>query len=284
MRSGFALPPALQALTAQVVGWGLAVGAMALGWLPAGHPWRLAVSQALAAAITARLLGSARWWLAIHLAFAPLLLAAAHLNLAPGWYLAAFLALLGVYWSSYRTQVPLYLSNRATVAAIAGLVPEDRPWRILDLGSGTGTLLRPLAAQRPLTSCVGLESAPAPCWIARLLGRDLPNLRLRREDFWRHDWSGYDLIYAFLSPVPMPRVGEKARAELGPEALLVSNSFPIPDMEPDFVLDLDDRRRTRLYAYRPGKARAAKATGATKEKLPVKAGPIRHGREAQGRT
>jgi hypothetical protein len=273
--------PALKALIAQLVGWGLALGAAGLGWLPPGHPWWLAASQAGAAATSAHLLGSARWWLAIHLAFAPLLLAASRLGLAPGWYLAAFAALLLVYWSSYRTQVPLYLSNRRTVAAIAGLVPEDQPWRILDLGSGTGSLVRPLAAQRPLARCVGLESAPGPCWIARLLGRKLPNLTLKRADFWQHDWSDYDLVYAFLSPVPMPRVGQKAVVELRPGALLVSNSFPIPDLEPDFILDLDDRRRTRLYGYRPGKI--ARPRHGAKAKKPAKAPAILRGRETSGR-
>lgn len=277
MRSGFTPPPALQALIAQLAGWGLVLGAVALGWLPAGHPWWTAASQAAIAAAIAHFLGSARWWLAIHLAFAPLLLAAAKLGLTPGWYLAAFLVLALIYWSSYRTQVPLYLSNRATVAAIAKLVPEDRPWCILDLGSGTGTLLRPLAEQRPQAFCVGLESAPAPCWIARLLGRGIPNLALRREDFWGHDWSGYDLVYAFLSPVPMPRVGEKAVAELKAGALLVSNSFPIPGLEPDFIIDLDDRRRTRLYAYRPGKEPRGNA------EKPAKAPPIRRGRSRTGK-
>lgn len=271
--------PALKALIAQVLGWGLALGAIAAGLLPPGHPWWLAGSQALAAAGAAHLLGCARWWLAIHLAFAPLLLLASRLGLAPGWYLGAFGVLLLFYWSSFRTQVPLYLSNRRTVAAIAGLVPENRAWQILDLGSGTGSLLRPLAALRPEARCVGLESAPGPAWIARLLGRRLPNLSLRRADFWQHDWRGYDLIYAFLSPVPMPRVGEKAIAELRPEALLVSNSFPIPGLEPDFVLDLDDRRRTRLYGYHPGRLRQG-ARG--KAKKPPKGSPIRHGLETRG--
>lgn len=243
--------PALKALIAQLVGWGLAVGAIGLHLLPAGHPWWLAGCQGVAAAATARLLGSPRWWLPIHLGFAPLLLGASRLGLAPGWYLAAFLALLLFYWSSFRTQVPLFLSNRHAVDAIAQLVPGDQPWRILDLGSGTGSLVRPLAARRPKATCVGLETAPGPYWIARLLGRHQPNLSLQRGDFWQHDWQGYDLIYAFLSPVPMARVGEKALAELRPGALLVSNSFPIPDLAPDFVVDLPDRRRTRLYAYRP---------------------------------
>lgn len=272
--------PALKALIAQLLGWGIALGATAAGLLPAGHPWWFAASQAAGATLTAQLMGSARWWLPIHLAFTPLLLAAAHLGLAPGWYLAGFALLLFFYWSSFRTQVPLYLSNRKTAEAIARLVPEDRPWQILDLGSGTGSLLRPLAAQRPQARCVGLESAPGPAWIATLLGRRLPNLSLQRADFWQHDWRGYDLIYAFLSPVPMPRVGEKAIAELRPDALLVSNSFPIPGLEPDFVLDLDDRRRTRLYAYHPGRLREV-ARG--KAKKPPKRGPIRHSLETCGR-
>lgn len=267
--------PALRALIAQLAGWGIVLACAGTGWLPPGHPWWLAFGQGAVAALVAHLLGSARWWLAIHLAFTPLLLAAAHLGLAPAWYLAAFAALLLFFWSTFRTQVPLYLTNRATVAAIAKLVPEDQPWRILDLGSGTGSLVRPLAAQRPRTHCVGLEAAPAPIWIGRLLGRRLANLSQRREDFWRHDWRGYDLIYAFLSPVPMARVGEKAAAELAPGALLVSNSFPIPDLTPAFVLDLDDRRRTRLYVYRAGESHPRPGR---KTKMPANPPPIRHDR------
>jgi hypothetical protein len=34
-----------------------------------------------------------------------------------------------------------------------------------------------------------------------------------------------------------------------PGALLVSNSFPIPEATPQQVIEVPDRRRTQLYCY-----------------------------------
>lgn len=244
------LPPALKALLAQVIGTAAALAMARSGLLPGGL-WPVAVIQALAATVTAMALGSAPWWRWIHLGFAPLVVVALQLRIAPGWYLAAFVGFALVFWSSFRTQVPLFLSNPTTADAVAALLPRDHPIRLLDLGSGTGSLLRPLARQRPDCRCEGIESAPAPYALSRLLARHQPNIYLARGDFWQISWTNYDVIYAFLSPVPMPEVWRKARAELGPDALLISNSFPVEGVEPDSVIEVADRRHTRLYCYRP---------------------------------
>jgi SAM-dependent methyltransferase len=134
---------------------------------------------------------------------------------------------------------------------VAGLLRRDRPPSVLDLGSGTGSLLRPLARLRPDCRCEGVESAPAPYLLSRLLARHQPNIALARGDFFKMPWGDYDLVYAFLSPVPMQAVWDKARAELRPGALLVSNSFPVGGVEPEQVIEVPDRRRTRLYCYLP---------------------------------
>ena len=47
------------------------------------------------------------------------------------------------------------------------------------------------------------------------------------------------------------RLGAKARAEMRPGGLLVSNSFAIPDMVPEATFQVEDRRRSRLFRYRP---------------------------------
>ncbi|THF61355.1 class I SAM-dependent methyltransferase [Pseudothauera rhizosphaerae] len=247
------MPPALKALLTQCGGWALAWLAARSGLLPAGL-WVLVAAQAVGAMTVAVALRSARWWLPIHLGFTPLVVLARGLDLHPGWYLGAFLALVAVYWTSFRTQVPLYLSNQPTVAEFARLLPAGRPLQVLDLGSGTGTLLRPLARLRPDCRFTGIEAAPAPHVLARLLAGRQPNLVLHRGDFFAESWSAYDVVYAFLSPVPMAMVWQKACRELRADALLVSNSFPVPGVEPAFVVDVADRRRTRLYAYRPVQA------------------------------
>lgn len=243
---------ALKALIAQLIASAVLFSALRGGWLPATAPLLLASGQAVLAAALAAGLRSARWWLALHLVFAPMLVLASRWSIAPGWYLGAFLVLLVIYWTSFRTQVPLYLSNSTTVAAVAQGIPEDVPWRVLDLGSGTGSLLRPLARLRPHAIFHGIETAPGPYWLSRLLGRAHANLHFSRGSFWKPSWGDYDLVYAFLSPVPMAQLWEKATREMKPGAVLLSNTFPVPGAPPAFIKELADGRRTRLYGYFPG--------------------------------
>jgi hypothetical protein len=243
------LPPSLKALLAQLFSLGAAIAVSAgTSALPIGG-WSFVLAQGAAAALAAAALRSAPWWLPIHLAFAPALLAATRLQIAPAWYLGAFVVLVLVYWSSFRTQVPLFLSNRATAEALSALIPQAKGQRVADLGSGTGGLLLRLARSRPDCMFVGIEAAPLPFAIARITKRRA-NLDMRWGDFWSGSLGEFDVVYAFLSPVPMARLWAKARAEMRPGSLLVSNSFPVPDLAPTRTVEVADRRRTRLYCYR----------------------------------
>lgn len=246
-----ALPAALKALLAQATGWALVIGLLSLGGI-ASQLWALVIAQSVLAALIAFALRSERWWLVIHLGFSPLLMLARDLQIAPGWYLTAFLILAAIYWTSFRTRVPLYLTNQATIAALDRLMASRRPTRVLDLGCGTGTLLVALAHRHPDSQLTGIESAPAPYLIGRLRARGQPNIRVKRGDFFAASWAEQDFIYAFLSPVPMSRVGEKAIREMRPGSMLVSNSFVIPELQATDVIEVGDRRGTRLFVYDPG--------------------------------
>ena len=57
-------------------------------------------------------------------------------------------------------------------------------------------------------------------------------------------------MYAFLSTEPMPALWEKVRAQMREGSVLVSNSFPVPDITPSEILEADDARRSQLYIYR----------------------------------
>ena len=249
--------PTLKALVSQLSGCLLSFGLIRLGILPASL-WWFVICQATCAAIISLLLHSPHWWLFIHLIFAPAILLAQHLAIHPLWYLSGFMILLLVYWSSFRTRVPLFLTNAATATAITALIPEQRRIHVLDLGAGTGTLLHTLARLRPGSQFTGIETAPALWWIGRHLSRNRPNIVWLHGNFFTLCWQKYDIVYAFLSPAPMTQVWHKALQDMSPGSLLVSNSFPITDVPPDFTLDIPDHRRTRLYGYRiPGNAEIA---------------------------
>ncbi|MDR1423872.1 MAG: class I SAM-dependent methyltransferase [Azoarcus sp.] len=242
-----ALPPAPKALVAQCGGWIFVWLSGHFGWLPGGI-WTLALVQAVAAVVIAAAGRSAWWWLPIHLVFTPLAVATLALGV-PSWvWLAAFVALALVYWRSFRTQVPLFLTNHKTAQAVAGLLPSSSA-AVLDIGCGLGSLLVVLAECRVDIRLTGIEQAPAPFAFAWLRSRKWPNVTVMRGDFFAPSWAEFDLVYAFLSPVPMARVWEKAQREMRAGSLLVSNGFEIPGRAPDRVIEIDDRRGTRLLIF-----------------------------------
>ncbi len=241
---------ALKALAAQLIAWVLA-GA---GWILLDQPLApslgLAVLQGVLAAGIGALLRSERWWIAIHLLFSPALVAALRLDLPPSLYLAVLAGLTFVFWTTFRGEVPLFLSNRATAEAVLGLLPRTDGLKVIDLGAGTGGLLRRLAQARPDARFTGVEHAPLPWLAGRMNARGLTNLAIERSDLWRRPLGGQDVVYTFLSPKVMLRLWQKVRAEMRPGTLLISSSFPVPDVEPERVVEVADRRGTQLYCYR----------------------------------
>ncbi len=210
--------PLLPAVAAQCFSM-FAVGLPTLLFFPGllSHTLPLAMLQGGVAAMTAGWMRAPPWWLAIHLGFMPMLVLARMLD-PPGWiWPGGLVLLLLVFWRTDRSRVPLYLSSREAAEAVLRMLPPG-PCRVADLGCGDGFLLRHLAASRPESCFIGIEHAPLPWLWARIAARSLGNLSIVRGDFWRHSLAGYDLVYAYLSPAPMPRLWAKARAEMKPGA------------------------------------------------------------------
>jgi len=240
---------ALSQAAAFALVWGIAFTLQRVDGPDLSLTLRLALEGALAAGLGLRW-GLARWWLPVQLAL-PMIAGAALMLDLPSWVFAAGFVLLAlVFWNARGERGPLYLSNRRTWTALSELAPKGG--RVIDLGCGIGGTLTHLARAGDDIDVTGIESAPIPyllAWIrTRLSGRR--NITLRYGNFWKHDLGDYDMVYAFLSPAPMPALYEKARAEMKPGALLVSNSFEVPGHPPDETRILDDRRATRLLIWR----------------------------------
>ena len=75
------------------------------------------------------------------------------------------------------------------------------------------------------------------------------NITWRWDDLWATDLSRFDVVYAFLSPVPMPRLWEKVQKEMPPGSLFISNSFPVPGVTPDRVIEVPCTPARPLYCY-----------------------------------
>lgn len=220
------------------------------GWRAEIMPWRetsLAIGGV--ALVFATLSRQPWWWRIIHAGFMPLVWLTQTLAIDPGWFLLAFILLLLVYRGALSGQVPLYLSNRQTVAALAELLAERGPSRFLDLGSGIGSTTVPLADCLPDSQFTGYENAPLTWLVGRLLCIGRPNVSWRWDDLWQARLGDYDVVYAFLSPAPMARLWDKVAAEMAPGSLFVSNSFPVPGVVPDRVIEVDCTPPRPLYCY-----------------------------------
>lgn len=238
------LPPALLALFAHLPALALATVLLAGGLLEVG--FTLAMLIGVVAALSAQWLALPIWWRWINLLFMPGLWWASQVSIDPIWFLAGFLLLLLTSFGAIRTRVPLYLSSDLAAEELARQLPIGGC--CVDLGCGLGGPLAHIAASRPDAQLFGVEAAPLNWLIARLRLRARAEIRL--GSLWDADLGQADLVYAYLSPAPMARLWAKARAEMKPGSLLISNSFEIPGVAPQAVLELDDLSHARLLMWR----------------------------------
>ncbi len=211
--------------------------------------WRLALVQGIAAALCSVVLRQPYWWFPIHLLFLPAALALLILQL-PSWlYLLTVLLLALVFWGTVKGDVPLFLSSNAVADAVAVIVARENAGVFADLGAGVGSVAVPLAQGRTMI-VDAWECAPLPWLITAWRCRKLPNAIAKRASLWDCDLACYDVVFAFLSPAVMAELGEKVRREMRSGSLFISSSFPIPDWQPESIVQIEDRRRTQLFCYR----------------------------------
>ncbi len=206
--------------------------------------------QGLLAALLSRWLGQPLWWMPIHLGFLPLAWWLLAYPLPAWWYLLALLVSLLVFWGTLKGDVPLFLSSSAVAETLAVIVDTEKASSLVDLGAGVGSAVVPLARLRPALNIVAVENAPLPWLLLRWRCRQLSNVRVVRKNLWHVALNEHAIVFAFLSPAVMERLGAKSQREMPMPSLLVSSSFQVPDWQADAVWPLADRRGTQLYAYR----------------------------------
>lgn len=175
----------------------------------------------------------------------------------PAWlYPVAFVLVFLFYTNTLVERVPLYLSNRTTWAALAGMVGQEKPVSqrrrpaFIDLGCGLGGTVAHIARSRPDWDVWGVETAPGAYAIAKLRTLGIKNAHVRYRSLWRVDLGAFDVAYAFLSPAPMPRLLAKAEADMKGGGLLISNTFWPDDSPFDGVVEVADGRLTQLIFKR----------------------------------
>ena len=101
----------------------------------------------------------------------------------------------------------------------------------MDLGSGWGTLLIPLAKKFPQHRFIGIEYAYIPYLVSKFRSKKIPNLIFYRQNFFNTDISDADIILLFLLNHVMPKVSVKCQKETKKGTLFYVNRFPMKNMK-----------------------------------------------------
>ncbi len=157
------------------------------------------------------------------------------LNLLSLLVLAAALGLgLSVLVFQAITGVPPMSASAAEAADVVALLKQEGlagPVVIYDLGAGWGALVMALARAFPDAQIRGIELSPLPYWVARLRTRSLPNVSLKRGDFFKADLAEADAVTCFLLIGPMQRLADLLDAQLRPGVVVAAIAFWFRDRE-----------------------------------------------------
>jgi hypothetical protein len=252
MRSLLRWPPILRAFAAQGAAFLLLLAMVALVSPHRAVPiWVWPLLQAVMALGFSRYLELGSFWLLFQLLLPFALFWQMGHRVSPWVYPLLLLGMALVFGGGLMSRVPLYNSNRAAWRALLELLPEEGA--MADLGAGLGGPLAFLARQRPGVFFVGVEASPLVWLIAWLRTTSVrSHCQVRFGSFWRLPLGEFRVVYAFLSPVPMSALWEKAQTEMLSGTLLISHTFEIPGVSPERIIPLSGRRDAKLLLYRIG--------------------------------
>ena len=165
--------------------------------------------------------------------------------------LAAFIVVSLLYSSVKLGISPMPSSTKAFVA-MQKLVDETGQGAIVDLGSGWGNFVIPMAKSNPHRQVIGYELSLLPWFISvmqkNILG--LENLTLQRKNFFQRSLPDAAVLVCYLYPAAMTKIAAKLTSEQPKIDFLISNNFALPSLQPSKVVNIDDFYKSPIYLYK----------------------------------
>ncbi len=246
-------PKILRALLGQCIAFALLVILFFVAkqiFAPPYPLWPFIFTQGLLAAALVGFVSLPKWWRYIQFILPIALFGALQLDIHPLWALGGFILMWLIFSNASKEQVPLYLTNSTTQQALAQLSINNKNGIFIDLGCGLGGNVSFMAKSKNIKQSIGVETAPLPYFAAKIRTWFNSGAEVYMTDLWQVDLSSADIVYAFLSPEPMPKLWKKVVLEMKKGSTFVSNSFPAPGIKPSETWELSDRRKTKLYIYK----------------------------------
>ena len=159
---------------------------------------------------------------------------------------------LSIVYSTARLGISPMPSSTKAYQAMVKLIDETGSGTIIDLGSGWGNFVIPIAKRYPQRQIVGYEMSLLPCLTSRLIKHvlGLKNLTLYRQDFLKANLSTASVLVCYLFPETMDKIKNKLLLEKPGVEFLISNNFALPSWEFDKMIQLNDFYKSPVYLYK----------------------------------
>lgn len=150
----------------------------------------------------------------------------------------------------HKQTLPFVPTNSRVAKQIAALSLFEDKAIVIDLGSGTGTLLAKLHAQRPLVQYTGVEQSWILVWLTRL--RFLLNWHrptIVQGDMFTYPIQTADVIVGFWIAGLAQQLVEKFEQEAKTGCMIVSVLFALPASKRVQLKETRILARTKVHIY-----------------------------------
>lgn len=141
-------------------------------------------------------------------------------------------------------------TDKKTLGKMAEFAKIKKGEKIVDLGSGTGTIVIEFARNPLVKEAHGYEINPILVWISRIR---IKNLGLQKKafihfgNFMNKDLSKFDVVFIFQIFTIMPSLEKKLKKELKKGSRIVSNTWKFPHLKLKKKFEKGIMKKAYLY-------------------------------------
>ena len=156
-----------------------------------------------------------------------------------GIFTAMLIIFNGIFYGAMYTRIP-----KRKLDKIIKLGNLKEGMIVYDLGAGFGRIM--LEATKSGASVTGFEIDRFKCfWIRQQIKKEnIGNAKIINGNLLNADFSKPNLIYAYLSPPLMQKIGQKAKKELKSGTRIISVEHPIHGWQPSYT---DSKDKIFIY-------------------------------------
>jgi ribosomal protein L11 methylase PrmA len=122
--------------------------------------------------------------------------------------------------------------------------------KVMDIGSGSGTILLVAITEFGASKAIGYEINPFLVWITRLrawMAGVASKIEVKRVNFYKAEIEQVDVITTYLLDSAMKKLYPKLKSSLDPDTRLVSRGFEFDQVKP--VKEMAGSK-SKLFLYR----------------------------------